>query len=161
VTAKIIIYTDGSSLGNPGPGGYGVVLKFGTKRKELSGGFYKTTNNRMELLAIIEALKALKRSDLDIIIHSDSQYVINAVTKGWVYDWAKKDFKKKKNADLWKEFLKISPPFKIEYKWVKAHVGIPENERCDHLAKAAAENPTEKDHFFENEQSGENEQGLF
>ena len=145
---KIIIYTDGSALGNPGPGGYGIVLKFGNKRKEFSKGFYHTTNNRMELLAVIEALKSLKRTDLDIVIHSDSAYVINAITKGWVFDWQKKGFKNKKNPDLWQELLRIYPKFKIEFKWVKAHVGIPENERCDRLAKEAAERPSEKDSFY-------------
>jgi ribonuclease HI len=156
---KIIIYTDGSSLGNPGPGGYGVVLQFGPHRKELSKGYRNTTNNRMELLAIIVALKALKNKDHEIVIHSDSKYVIDAITLGWVQKWKMNGFKKKKNPDLWTEYLKISPGYKVEYKWVKAHVGIKENERCDQLAKAAAENPTEIDEYFENIQS--KNEGLF
>ncbi|MBC8343840.1 MAG: ribonuclease HI [Bacteroidetes bacterium] len=143
------MYTDGSSLGNPGPGGYGIVLKFGNKRKELSKGFFKTTNNRMELLAVIDALKSLKRRDLDILIHSDSSYVINAVVQGWLFDWERKGFKKTKNTDLWKDFLKLYKTYKIEFNWVKAHVGIAENERCDQLAKEAAECPTERDLIYE------------
>lgn len=150
MTNKIIIYTDGSSLNNPGPGGYGIVLKFGGHRKELSKGFRKTTNNRMELLAVIVALQSIKKEGYEIVIHSDSAYVINAITKGWVFGWKAKGFKGKKNADLWMEYLKIHGKHNVEFKWVKAHVGIPENERCDQLAKLAAENPTEIDFGYEN-----------
>lgn len=154
---KIIIHTDGSSLGNPGPGGYGIVMQYGAHRKELSKGFRKTTNNRMELLAIIEALRAIKKKEPGIIIYSDSEYVINAINKGWVFQWKAKGFKKKKNPDLWIEFLKLHPNFNVEYRWVKAHVGIKENERCDQLAKMAAENPTETDQYFEDaEGTGQN-----
>jgi ribonuclease HI len=146
---QIIIYTDGSCLNNPGPGGYGVVLIFGGLRKELSRGFRKTTNNRMELLAVIEAMRALKRTDIPAILHTDSGYVVNAINNKWVFGWQKKGFKNKKNPDLWKQFLEIYPAFNIEFKWVKAHVGIRENERCDELAKIAAENPSDIDQVYE------------
>lgn len=138
---SIEIYTDGSSLGNPGPGGYGVVMKYKTLRKTASQGFRKTTNNRMELLAVIEALKLLndKALNKEVIIYSDSQYVINAITKGWVYSWQKKNYKDKANADLWREFLSIYPKYKVKFEWVKGHSGVPENEVCDKLAKKAAE----------------------
>lgn len=140
----IEIFTDGSSLGNPGPGGYGVVLKSGTHRKELSQGFKHTTNNRMELLAVIEALKSIKNKEYKIILHTDSQLIINTLTKGWLESWIKKGWKKadKKpvlNRDLWEQVVALKKGLNIEWKWVKAHVGIEENERCDELAKAAAE----------------------
>jgi ribonuclease HI len=146
---QISIYTDGACFNNPGPGGYGIVMIYGKLRKEFSKGFRKTTNNRMELLAIIEAMRSLKRSDIPIILHSDSSYVINSINNKWVFTWQKKGFKNKKNPDLWKYFLELYPAFNIEFKWVKAHVGIIENERCDELAKLAAENPTEIDHIYE------------
>jgi ribonuclease HI len=146
---RVIIYTDGACFNNPGPGGYGVVMIFGKLRKELSKGFRKTTNNRMELLAVVEALRSLKRTDLPILLHSDSAYVINAINNKWVFGWQKKGFKNKKNPDLWKMFLELYPAFNIEFKWIKAHVGIIENERCDVLAKTAAENPTEIDLVYE------------
>ena len=138
---KIEIYTDGSSLGNPGPGGYGIVLKYKDLRKTASQGFRKTTNNRMELLAVIEALKLLNENAIDkeIIIYSDSQYVINAISKGWVYSCKKKSFKDKANPDLWREFLKIYPNYRVKFVWIKGHSGVPENEVCDKLAKTAAE----------------------
>jgi ribonuclease HI len=148
--SKIVIYTDGSCLNNPGPGGYAIVMKFGQLRKEISKGYRKTTNNRMELLSVIEAMRLLKRNDLDVILHSDSSYVVDAINKKWVFDWQKKGFKKKKNPDLWRMFLEIYPHFRIEFKWVKAHAGNIENERCDTLAKMAAENPTEIDQVYEN-----------
>lgn len=135
----IKIYTDGSSRGNPGPGGYGVVLIAGQHRKELSEGFRLTTNNRMELLAVIVALKSLKRQDLDVHIFTDSKYVCDAVEKGWVFNWQKKGFKDKKNVDLWKEFLLLYKKFKIKFHWVKGHNGHIENERCDQLATLAAD----------------------
>lgn len=148
----IKIFTDGSSRGNPGPGGYGVVLIAGQHRKELSEGFRLTTNNRMELLAVIVALKALKRQDLDIHIYTDSKYVCDAVEKGWVFNWQKKGFKDKKNIDLWKEFLLLYKNFKIKFHWVKGHNGHPENERCDQLATLAADNqPFGIDSVFESE----------
>lgn len=134
----IIIYTDGASEGNPGPGGYGVVLIYGKHRKELSAGFRKTTNNRMELMAVIEAMKAIKKPNARLVIHSDSQYVVNAIEKGWVFGWQKKGFSGKKNPDLWKKFLALYPKFDLKMVWVKGHAGIEENERCDYLATTAA-----------------------
>ncbi len=136
---KITIYTDGSSIGNPGPGGYGVVLMFGQLRKELSEGFRLTTNNRMELLAVIVALESLKKNDIPIEIYTDSKYVCDAIEKKWVWGWVKKGFAGKKNPDLWLRFLRIYKNFTdVKFQWVKGHVGIPENERCDVLATTAA-----------------------
>ena len=135
----ITIYTDGASRGNPGPGGYGVVLKYKKHRKELSAGFKKTTNNRMELLAVIVGLEALKEEKLPVTIYSDSKYVVDAVDKGWLWSWVKKDFKDKKNKDLWKRFIPAYKKQKVKFKWVKGHAGNPENERCDALAVAAAQ----------------------
>lgn len=148
---KIEIYTDGSSLGNPGPGGYGIVLKWRDTRKTASQGYEKTTNNRMELLAVIEALRLLNdfAKDKQILIYSDSKYVINAVEKGWVFNWAKKGFLNKANEDLWKRFLNIYPNYAIKFIWVKGHSGVPENEVCDKLAKNAAESNNLKiDHGY-------------
>lgn len=132
---KILIYTDGSSLGNPGPGGWGVVMKFRDKTKELSGGEKFTTNNRMELLAVIEAIEALKTNKYSVEIYSDSKYVVDSISKGWVFNWSKKpNFGGKKNEDLWRRFLKVYPNFNVTLNWVKGHNGHPENERCDKLA---------------------------
>jgi ribonuclease HI len=136
---KVIIYTDGASQGNPGPGGFGVVMMSGTKRKEISQGFRLTTNNRMELLSVIVALEALKQPQMEVSIFSDSRYVVDSVSKGWVFEWNKKNFHKKKNADLWKRFLLIYPTQKIKFHWVKGHASNIENERCDELAVAAAQ----------------------
>jgi ribonuclease HI len=136
---EIIIYTDGAAKGNPGPGGYGIVMKHKNKRKELSRGYRLTTNNRMELLAVIVALETLKIDNSDVTIYTDSRYVADAVQKGWVYQWEAKNFKKKKNPDLWKRFLVIYPKHKVEFIWVKGHDNNPENERCDELAVKAAE----------------------
>ncbi len=133
------IFTDGSAKGNPGPGGYGILMRFGNKEKELSQGYRLTTNNRMELLAVIVALEEMKTNRYPIRIHSDSKYVIDAITKGWVFNWQKKAFKGKKNEDLWKRYLKLHPKFRLEFHWVRGHVGHPENERCDRLAVKAAE----------------------
>ena len=136
----IIIYTDGSSRGNPGPGGYGVILMSGPHKKELSGGFRLTTNNRMELMAVIEGLKAVKKNDLPITIYSDSQYVVNAISKGWLNTWIKTNFKgDKKNPDLWKEYYRLSHSFNINMVWVKGHADNPYNNRCDVLATSAAD----------------------
>lgn len=135
----ITIYTDGSSRGNPGPGGYGVVMKFREHRKEISQGYRKTTNNRMELLAIIIGLESIKVPNAPVKIYSDSKYVIDSVTKGWLWGWIKKDFKGKKNKDLWLRFVDIYNKHRVTFQWVKGHAGIPENERCDQLAVDAAE----------------------
>lgn len=136
--ARITIYTDGAAKGNPGPGGYGVVLMSGPHRKELSAGYRMTTNNRMELLAVIVALETLKQEGSDVTIYTDSKYVADAVEKGWVFGWAKKGFKGKKNPDLWRRFLKIYAKHNVKFVWVKGHADIPENERCDTLAVEAS-----------------------
>lgn len=134
----IIIYTDGASRGNPGPGGYGVVLKYKQHRKELSEGFRLTTNNRMELLAVIKGLEALKGEGHDVVVYSDSKYVVEAIEKGWVWGWKKKGFKGKKNPDLWKKLISLYRKHRITFKWLKGHAGDPENERCDELAVQSA-----------------------
>ncbi len=136
--SDIIIYTDGAARGNPGPGGYGVVLISGPHRKELSGGFDLTTNNRMELLAVIVGLEALKKDNSNVTIYSDSKYVVDAVEKKWVFGWVKKGFKNKKNEDLWRRFLMIYPKHKVKFVWVPGHSDIKENERCDQLAVNAS-----------------------
>lgn len=135
---QVVIYTDGAARGNPGPGGYGVVMLYKGHRKELSAGYRMTTNNRMELLAVIVGLEALKRKDLKVKIFSDSKYVVDAVTNGWIWQWEAKRFKKKKNPDLWKRYLKLHDQFDITFQWVKGHANIPENERCDQLAVEAS-----------------------
>jgi len=138
---SIIIYTDGAARGNPGPGGYGVVLLYKGHRKELSAGFRKTTNNRMELLAVIAGLEALKTTDLPVKVYSDSKYVVDAVTKGWIWNWQSKRFKNKKNPDLWMRYIELHKKFDITFQWVKGHANIPENERCDQLAVEASMGP--------------------
>ena len=137
----IYLYTDGASSGNPGPGGYGVVLKCAGHEKELSGGFALTTNNRMELLAVITGLEAVKWQDADITVVSDSSYVVKAVNEGWVFNWEKKDFAKAKNSDLWIRFLKVYRRHRVRFRWIKGHAGHPENERCDELARTEAARP--------------------
>ncbi len=137
----IFIYTDGSSRGNPGPGGYGVVLKCAGREMELSGGYSLTTNNRMELLAVIRGLEAVKWKNAEIHVWSDSSYVVNAVNKGWLAVWEKKGFAKVKNPDLWQRFLSIYRQHRVTFHWIKGHAGHPENERCDALAVAAAVSP--------------------
>ena len=132
------MYTDGSAKGNPGNGGYGVVLLNGGFQKEISQGYILTTNNRMELLAVITGLEALKRS-CEVMVYSDSKYVIDSVEKGWVFGWQKKAFKGKKNQDLWKRFLEIYKQHQVEFTWVKGHAGNKYNEVCDALAVNAAE----------------------
>ena len=136
--SKIIIYTDGAARGNPGPGGDGVVLVSGKHRKELSEGFVLTTNNRMELLAVIKGLEVLKIENSVVTVYTDSKYVSDAVEKGWVFNWESKKFKKKKNPDLWIRFLKVYRRHKVKFIWVKGHANIPENERCDELAVEAS-----------------------
>lgn len=135
----IELFTDGASSGNPGPGGYGVILRSGNHYKELSAGFRKTTNNRMELMAVIAGLEALKKPGQQVIIHSDSKYVVDAVEKQWVFGWARKGFAGKKNQDLWMRFLTIYKQHQVRFNWVKGHAGHPENERCDELAVLAAQ----------------------
>jgi ribonuclease HI len=135
---QITIYTDGAARGNPGPGGYGIVLLSGEFRKELSDGYKHTTNNRMELMAVIVALETLKIPGSDVTIYTDSKYVADAVTKGWIYDWLKKRFKGKKNPDLWLRFLEIYKKHVVKFVWVKGHANNPLNERCDELAVAAS-----------------------
>ena len=139
MTKTINIFTDGSSRGNPGPGGYGTILKFGKHQKELSEGFRLTTNNRMELLAVIKGLLALKDRSYPVNIYSDSKYVVDAVEKGWIWGWQKKGYKGKKNADLWERYIGLHKKFKIKFIWVKGHAGHPENERCDQMAVESAE----------------------
>jgi len=134
----IVIYTDGAARGNPGPGGYGVVLLAGQFRKELSDGFELTTNNRMELMAVIAGLEALKIENSPVTIYSDSKYVVDAVEKGWIWNWIKIRFKGKKNEDLWMRFMKIYEKHQVNLFWIKGHDNIQENERCDELAVAAS-----------------------
>lgn len=134
----ITIYTDGSALGNPGRGGYGIVMMSGRHRKEMSQGFRHTTNNRMELMAVIVALEHIKFEGCGVTIYSDSKYVVDSVEKRWVDGWVKKGFKDKKNADLWKRYLVTAARQKVKFVWVKGHAEIPENERCDVLATTAA-----------------------
>ena len=135
------MYTDGAASGNPGPGGLGVVLLYGNHRKEIAEGYRNTTNNRMELLAVIRGLEALKRNDMKVTIYSDSKYVVDAVNKGWLKNWEARRFKKKKNPDLWRRFLELSRQFTLELIWVKGHANNRENERCDRLAVEASKQP--------------------
>jgi ribonuclease HI len=138
---KIIqIYTDGACSGNPGPGGYGVIMKFNGREKIITEGFRKTTNNRMELLSVIVALEKITTDKYPVEIYSDSKYVIDSITKGWVFNWVKTNFKGKKNEDLWKRFLEVESKFNITYHWVKGHNGHPENERCDQIAVDSIKN---------------------
>jgi len=139
VSHKITIYTDGAASGNPGPGGYGIILLSGRHRKELSGGFRMTTNNRMELLAVIIALETLRFPESDVTVYTDSRYVADAVEKGWLFDWERKRFKKKKNPDLWIRFLKAFRQHSVKFVWIKGHADNPENEKCDHLAVSASQ----------------------
>ncbi|MCF8253277.1 MAG: ribonuclease HI [Bacteroidia bacterium] len=150
---KVTVYTDGSARGNPGRGGYGAVLVSGQHRKELSAGYRLTTNNRMELLAVIVAIESMKLENLDITIYTDSKYVCEAVEKKWVFGWAQKGFKDKKNPDLWRRFLTLFPKHNISFKWIKGHAGHPMNERCDVLATTAADGGNLLiDEFYEQEQ---------
>ncbi len=144
---KVHIYTDGACSGNPGNGGYGIIMEWVESSslnsgkayvKEFSQGFRKTTNNRMELLAVIVALEQLKKEGLEVVVFSDSKYVVDAVMKGWVFNWVKKGFKNKKNPDLWKRFLKVYKKQHVKFEWVKGHNNHPQNERCDKLAVRAS-----------------------
>ena len=140
---KVEIFTDGACKGNPGPGGWGAILRYGKAEKEISGGESSTTNNRMEISAVLEALKCLKES-CDVTLYSDSQYVCNSINKGWAKKWRANNWMRNKtdpalNADLWEELLNLCEKHKMTIIWVKGHAGHPENERCDRLAVAAAE----------------------
>ena len=135
---KVTVYTDGACSGNPGPGGYGVVLISGPHRKELSEGFRLTTNNRMELLAAIAGLEALKKRGTEVWLYTDSLYLVNAVNKGWLFNWEQKRFAKKKNPDLWLRFLEVYRQHNVKLLWVKGHNNNPGNERCDALAVEAS-----------------------
>lgn len=133
----IYLYTDGAASGNPGPGGYGIVLKCAGKEKEISGGFRLTTNNRMELLAVIKGLEAIKWDRAEVVVVSDSSYVVKAINEGWLQQWVRTGFKKKKNVDLWLKLLPLLSKHNVSFRWIKGHAGFPENERCDALAVAA------------------------
>lgn len=146
----IMLYTDGSARGNPGPGGYGAILIYQKHEKELSGAFRCTTNNRMELLAVIEGLEAIKKPGQQVRIYADSQYVVNAISKGWLFNWEKEGFKKKKNVDLWQRFLKVYRQHQVTCSWIEGHSGHHYNERCDRIATQAALNgPWKKDSAYE------------
>jgi ribonuclease HI len=152
---QIHIYTDGAAKGNPGNGGYGVVMELvGTNyRKEFYEGFRRTTNNRMELLAVIVGLEKIKIPNSKVLVVSDSKYVVDAVEKKWVFGWEKKGFKEKKNPDLWMRFLKIYRQHQVDFKWIKGHNNHPQNERCDQLAVMASGLPNlSVDAFYENEE---------
>lgn len=154
------MYTDGAASGNPGPGGYGAVLMAGKHRKELWGGFRRTTNNRMELLAVIVALEALKGEEHEVTVVSDSKYVVDAVEKGWVFAWEKIRFAKKKNPDLWERFLRAYRKHQVRFRWIRGHNGHAENELCDRLAVAAREQPgLPADEAYE--RMGEGDAGIF
>ena len=149
---SVYLYTDGSSLGNPGPGGYGIILEWVGMSyvKEFSAGYAKTTNNRMELLAVIIGLELLNKPGMEVVVYSDSKYVVDAVEKKWVFSWETKNFKGKKNSDLWKRFLKVYHKHRVHFQWIKGHNKHPQNERCDQLAVAAAKGKNlPPDVFFE------------
>lgn len=155
----ITIYTDGSASGNPGPGGYGVVLISGPHRLEKSQGYKLTTNNRMELMAVIAGLESLKIPGSKVKVYTDSRYVADSVEKGWLFQWESKAFKKKKNQDLWIRFLKIYRNHKVKFVWIKGHSSNPENELCDRLAVAASRsNDPEEDTGYT---TGEGNDDLF
>lgn len=146
----ITIYTDGAARGNPGPGGYGIVLICNPYRKEISEGYRKTTNNRMELLAVIVALESLKQIPSNVILYSDSKYVTDAINKNWIDDWTKRNFNKIKNPDLWKRFIEIWRKHKVNFVWIKGHSDNKENNLCDQLAvKASFSNNPKIDEYYE------------
>jgi ribonuclease HI len=142
---EIKIYTDGASRGNPGPGGYGTILMSGVYAKELSEGYALTTNNRMELLAVIVGLEALKKAPCNVTVFSDSKYVVNTIEKNWIQSWCKNGFKNKKNKDLWLRYLDVAKKHYVKFVWVKGHDGNVYNERCDRLAVKASESPNLKE----------------
>ncbi|MDP4833728.1 MAG: ribonuclease HI [Schleiferiaceae bacterium] len=145
---QVDLFTDGAAKGNPGPGGYGAILRSGAHEKELSGGFYHTTNNRMELMAVIVGIEALK-SGCSVRVVSDSKYVVDAFNARWIDGWKRRGWAKVKNPDLWKRLLKAMEPHQVRFEWIKGHNDHPENERCDRLAVAASLNPTEQDYGFQ------------
>lgn len=148
----ILLYTDGAARRNPGPGGYGIVLKYKQHIKELSHGFRLTTNNRMELLAVIMGLKAIQKQGIPVWVYSDSKYVCDAINQGWLEGWIKTGFKNKKNTDLWRELYPLLKKYEVKFIWIKGHAGHPENERCDALATQAADNkPMAIDQAYERE----------
>lgn len=152
----INIYTDGAAQGNPGPGGFGTILKYKDNVKEISGGFRLTTNNRMELMAVIAGLEAIKKEGIPVSIYSDSEYVVKAVEQGWLWNWEKKNFAKKKNADLWRRYIPLHKKYKPKFHWIRGHAGHTENERCDYLAVQAASGFDLKvDSEYENSKAGE------
>ncbi|HEX9509321.1 MAG TPA: ribonuclease HI [Puia sp.] len=150
---ELIMYTDGASRGNPGPGGYGTILMWGAMRKELSGGFRRTTNNRMELMAVIAGLEALKKEGMKVTVYSDSQYVVKAWEQGWLKNWIATNFKGgKKNKDLWLHFNELAKKHQVRFVWVRGHADNPYNNRCDELATAAADGKNlDVDKVFESE----------
>ncbi|MBE0653812.1 MAG: ribonuclease HI [Bacteroidales bacterium] len=152
------MYTDGAASGNPGPGGLGVVLKTGSHRKEISEGYRLTTNNRMELLAVIRGLEAIKWENANVRIYTDSKYVSEAINQNWLFQWEQKSFKKRKNSDLWKVFIELYRKHRVEINWIKGHSDIPENERCDRLAVEAGKSSNLKE---DEGYSNENDAGLF
>ena len=153
----IKVYTDGAAKGNPGNGGYGVVLISGEHRKEICQGFRLTTNNRMELMAVIIALETIKKSDAKIVVYSDSKYVVDSIEKNWVFKWEKTNFKNKKNPDLWMRFLAVYKKDFVSFVWIKGHSNNIENERCDFLAvRASEEKPLEIDRWYEKNISNKN-----
>jgi ribonuclease HI len=152
ISPTIVIYTDGSSRGNPGPGGYGVVMELvgTTYKKAFSEGFRMTTNNRMELLAVIVGLEKITKLNQNVLVISDSKYVVDSVMKGWVFGWEKKNFTRKKNPDLWMRFLKIYRKHQVAFKWIKGHNNHPQNEYCDKIAvEAALGTPLHIDSWYE------------
>ena len=156
MTHQVHIYTDGAAKGNPGNGGYGVVMELvGTNyKKEFYEGFRYTTNNRMELLAVIVGLEKITKPNMKVLVVSDSKYVVDAIEKKWVFGWEKKGFKDKKNPDLWMRFLKIYRQHQVDFKWIKGHNNHPQNERCDELAVMASGLPNlSVDAFYEKEEA--------
>jgi ribonuclease HI len=151
---KITIYTDGAARGNPGPGGYGIVLISVNHRREISQGYRLTTNNRMELMAVIVALEELKFEGSDVTVYTDSRYVADAVEKNWLFEWERKGFKKKKNPDLWRRFLTVYRKHNVEFIWIRGHANNPENELCDRMAVKASyrKNLPEDTGYTENEE---------
>jgi len=147
----IYLYTDGAASGNPGPGGWGAVLKCAGLRKEMSGGFARTTNNRMELLAVIKGLEAILWDNAEVEVWSDSQYVVKAITEGWLSGWESRQWKKVKNPDLWQTFLPLFRKHRVTFHWLKGHAGHPENERCDRMAvEAYSRQGLPRDEWYEN-----------